>query len=58
MVVATTGGVVYSGSSGSCGIRWVTISPYSKRNYSSHNDLHSIAGKNYKTGALPLSYAG
>jgi hypothetical protein len=44
-VVATTGGAVSSGSSGSGGIRWTTISPCSKRNYSSHNNLRSMAEK-------------
>jgi hypothetical protein len=48
-VVATTGGAVSSGSCGSSGIRRVTISPCSKRNCSSHNDLRSISGENLKT---------
>ena len=45
-VVATTGGAVSAVLCSSGGIRWMTISPCSKRNYSNHNHLRSIAGKN------------
>jgi hypothetical protein len=48
-VVATTGGAVSAVLCGSCGIRWMTISPCDKRNYGGHNNLRSMAGKNLKT---------
>jgi hypothetical protein len=45
-VVATTGRAVWADSCGSGGIRRMTISPCGKRNYSRHNNLRSVAGKN------------
>jgi len=53
-VVATTGGAVSSGSSGSGGIRWMTISPCGRCNYRHHNNLRSIAGKNSKSATLSI----
>jgi hypothetical protein len=54
-VVATTGAAVSSGLCGSGGIRWMTISLCGRRNYSSHNNLRSIAEKNFETGPFDRS---
>jgi hypothetical protein len=40
------------------GIPKTAASLLAKRNYSKDNDLRESLGENYKTGALPLSYAG
>ena len=56
-VVATTGGAVSSGSSGSSGIPKTAVSPFSRRNYSNNNDLRINSEKNLKTrrATRPLS---
>jgi hypothetical protein len=54
-VVATTGRAVSAGSCGSGGIRWVTLSPCGKRNYSRHKNLRKTPPKNFKTGSFDRS---